>query len=141
MMNNFKLISLKRLVQITAELNTANQHQNENVQMGLIQQYKDLDSLFKKQESALRHRRHQILTDLFELIEIAVESAIKFQELSAPLNCKAREELGFPINQNEYYQMLESAGLRQRKLAKEWKEDWKIKFTETAKQTPFEANF
>ena len=130
----------QRLVQITAELNAANQQQNKDMQKALIQQYKDLDLRFNEQEHDLRQRRHQILTDILELIEIAVEAAIKFDELSAPLNCKAREELGFPIDQNKYSQMLESAGLRQRKLAKEWKDGWKMKFGETAKQTPFEIN-
>lgn len=131
----------QHLSQITAELNAANQQQDRGMQMSLIQKYKDLDSLFKEQEIQLSQRRHELLTNILEIIEFAVESSIKFDELSAPLNCKAREELGFPINHQEYSQMLENSGIRQRKLAKEWKEDWKTKFSETAKRTPFEMNF
>lgn len=131
----------QNLAQITAELNSANQRQDIKMQAILISQFKNLDADFKQQENQLRQRRHQMLLDIFEIIENAIEAALKFDELAVPLNCKARSELGFPIDQEKYYQMLELAGNRQRKLAKEWKEEWKFKLSETAKQTPFEVSF
>ena len=111
----------QNLSQITAALNSANQQQNENVQVSLINDFNELDALYKRHEVLLREKRSQMLIDIMEIIGEAVEASLRFDELSAPLNCLTRKELGFPIDQEKYLELLEKSALRQRTLAEKWK--------------------
>ncbi len=129
----------QNLIQITAALNAAIQQQDQAKQNEFIAQYKELESLYKQQETDLRSRRANTFTRIQELLGDAIDAALKFDELSAPLNCKVRNELGFPIDKEEYQKMLEIAGTRQRALAAKFKEDWNNKFKEGAENSPFDV--
>lgn len=131
----------QHLVQITTALSTANQQQNQQEQTTLIAQYNDLDALYKRQETDLRRRRTNTLAGIQELLGDAIEAALKFDELAAPLNCRVRDELGFPIDKDQYLAMLDAAGDRQRALAEKWREDWHNRFKERAEDSPFDAKF
>lgn len=130
----------QHLAQITAALNAANQQHDQREQTALIARYNELDALYQRQETDLRSRRADTLVGIQELIGNAIEAALKFDELAAPLNCLVRDELGFPIDKDKYMAMLSAAGVRQRGLAEKWKEDWHNRFEERAKDSPFDAN-
>jgi thioredoxin-like negative regulator of GroEL len=128
----------QNLAQITAALNTANQNQDKNEQIALIDRFNDLDSYFKEQEIQLRQRREGILIAILGFVDDAIGAVITFQELSAPLNVMVRAELGFPLDQLAYSAMLKDSAIRQRKLAQKLKDDWHKMFKEEATNTPFD---
>jgi len=128
----------QHLAQITAALNAANQKQDRAEQAALIAQYDELDALYKRQEEDLRNRRSEVLLGMQSLITKAIDAALVYDELAAPLNCMVRDELGFPINKEKYTAMLAEARARQSAAAKDWANDWQQRFDERAKDSPFD---
>jgi hypothetical protein len=73
------------------------------------------------------------------LLDECLPRKLKFDELAAPVNCMARSELGFPIDQEKYLAMLGAASSRQREMVGRWKVDWHVRYQDHIKQSPFDV--
>ncbi|KXK01228.1 MAG: hypothetical protein UZ17_ACD001001857 [Acidobacteria bacterium OLB17] len=128
------------LTQITTALSSANQQHDKERQNALIAQYNEVELLYRDHEASLEQRRLGALRSIQQLVAASVEAVICFHEVAAPYYCLVREELGFPLENDRYMEMVKEAGQRKRQRAEEWQQDWYNRFSDLAKDSPFDVD-